>query len=191
MKRDATAETLLATARNEFLRYGFDGTDVTRMARRAGVSPNTFYRCFKGKVDVFIAVYLDWAAEEHRAFQRLVAKPGPVADIVDAVIARNRQHVWFRRSVRRLAHEDTFVRRAVALARRDLLQTLSGWAGPAADPAVVAADLIQYEQLAVTLAEAELEDMALDQGPLRDRLASLLMRWRVRPAPALEGPISA
>ena len=188
MRRDDTAETLLATARNEFLRYGFDGTDVTRMARRAGVSPNTFYRCFKGKVDVFIAVYLDWAAEEHRAFQRLVAKPGPVADIVDAVIARNRQHVWFRRSIRRLGHDDTFVRRAVALVRRDQLSTLVAWAGPAADPAVVAADLVQFEQLAATLAEAELEDMGLDETPLRDRLAGLLMRWRVRAAPAVGGP---
>jgi AcrR family transcriptional regulator len=188
VKRDETSETLLATARNEFLRYGFDGTDVTRIARRSGVSPNTFYRCFKGKVDVFIAVYLDWAAEEQRAFERLVAKPGPVADIVDAVIARHRQHVWFRRSIRRLGHEDSFVRRAVALVRRGQLRTLAAWAGPTADAAVVVADLIQFEQLAATLAEAEVEDMGLDDTPMRDRLAALLMRWRVRAAPAMEGP---
>ncbi len=47
---------------------------------------------------------------------------------------------------------------------------------------------IQFEQLAATLAEAELEDMGLDDTPLRDRLAALLMRWRVRAAPAIEGP---
>jgi len=185
LRRDDTSANLLATARTEFLRYGFDGTDVARIARRSGVSPNTFYRCFKGKVDVFIAVYLAWAAEEQRAFERLIAKPGTAAEIVDAVIARHRQHVWFRRSVRRLAHEDTFVRRAVALVRSDLLRTLTTWAGSAADPSAVAAELIQFEQLAVALAEAELDDMTLDDGALRDRLAAMLMRWRVR---AIEGP---
>jgi len=181
VKRDDTAAKLLATARNEFLRYGFDGTDVTRIARRAGFSPNTFYRCFKGKVDVFIAVYLAWAAEEQQVFERLIAGPGAVTAILDAMIARNRRHVWFRRSIRRLGHEDSFVRRAIALVRRDQLRTLTTWAGPSADPAAVAADLIQFEQLVATLAEAELDDMALDDGPLRDRLAALLMRWRVHP----------
>jgi AcrR family transcriptional regulator len=188
LKRDDTSAALLATARNEFLRYGFDGTDVTRIARRAGFSPNTFYRCFKGKVDVFIAVYFAWAAEERQAFERLVGKPGAAADIVDAVIARNRHHVWFRRSIRRLGHEDSFVRRAVALARRDQLRTLMSWAGPSADAGDIAADLIQFEQLVAALAEAELDDMSLDDGALRDRLAALLMRWRVRSAPAVKGP---
>lgn len=185
MRRSDTEATLLATARTEFLRYGFDGTDVARIARRSSVSPNTFYRCFNSKVDVFIAVYLAWAAEEQRAFERLIAKRGTAAEIVDAVIARNRQHVWFRRSVRRLAHENTFVRRAVALVRRDLLAALTTWAGSAADPAAVAADLVQFEQLAVTLAECELDDMAMDEGVLRNRLAAMLMRWRLR---AIDGP---
>jgi AcrR family transcriptional regulator len=180
LRRNETEATLLATARTEFLRYGFDGTDVARIARRSGVSPNTFYRCFNGKVDVFITVYLAWATDEQQAFERLIAKRGTAAEIVDAVIARHRQHVWFRRSVRRLAHENTFVRRAVAVVRHDLLATLTTWAGSAADPAVIAADLIQLEQLAATLAECELDDMAMDNGVLRDRLAAMLMRWRVR-----------
>ncbi len=37
----------------------------------------------------------------------------------------------------------------------------------------------------MTLAEAELDDMAMGNGVLRDRLAAMLMRWRVR---AIEGP---
>jgi AcrR family transcriptional regulator len=183
LRRDDTQVKLLATARGEFLRYGFDGTDVTRIARRSGVSPNTFYRCFKDKVDVFIAVYLAWAAEEQRAFERLIAKPGPAVEIADAVIARQRQHLWFRRNIRRLAHEDASVRRAVALVRRDLVRTLT--MGSAADPATVGADLIQYEQLAASLAEGELADLAIGDGVLRDRLAAMLMRWRVR---VVEGP---
>jgi AcrR family transcriptional regulator len=185
LRRRDTQAALVTTARTEFLRYGFDGTDVARIARRSGVSPNTFYRCFKGKVDVFITVYLAWAAEEQGAFERLIAKRGTAAEIVDAVIARHRQHVWFRRSVRRLAHENTFVRRAVAVVRHDLLRTLTTWAGSAADPAAIAADLIQFEQLAATLAECELDDMAMGNGVLRDRLAAMLMRWRVR---GLVGP---
>ncbi len=182
MRRDDTAATLLATARTEFLRYGFDGTDVARIARRAGVSPNTFYRCFKGKVDVFIAVYLAWAEEEQEALERLIGKPGPIAELVDAVILRQRQHLWFRRSVRRLAHEDSFVRRAVALVRHERLRALAERAGPKADPAALALDLIDFDQLATLLAEGELDDMSLDDSAVRERLAALLMRWRVRPA---------
>jgi AcrR family transcriptional regulator len=185
LRRDGAKAKLLSVARAEFLRYGFDGTDVSRIARKAGVAPNTFYRYFKGKVDVFIAVYLTWAVEENRAFEQLIAKRGTVAEIVQAVILRHRQHVWFRRSVRRLAHDDTFVRRAVALARHDILATLAAWAGAAADPSALAADLIQYEQLAVALAEAELGDLAIDDSALRGRMADMLMRWRIR---AIQGP---
>ncbi|HLK26086.1 MAG TPA: helix-turn-helix domain-containing protein [Caulobacteraceae bacterium] len=188
MRRPDTAAALQAIARTEFLRYGFDGTDVSRIARRAGVSPNTFYRCFKGKVDIFIAVYLAWAAEEQKAFERLLGKPAPVAELVDAVVARQRQHLWFRRSVRRLAHEDSFVRRAVALVRHEQLRALMRWASAAADPSAIATDLAQFEHLAVLLAEGELSDMALDESAARDRLVAFLMRWRLRPAPALEGP---
>jgi len=137
-------------------------------------------------VDVFIAVYLAWAEEERRAFERLLAKPGPIAEIVDAVIARRRQHIWFRRSVARLAHEDSFVRRAVALVRRELVRALVDGGG--ADPAAIALDLLQFEHLATVLAEGELDDLMLDESAARDRLGAHLMRWRVRPAAAIGGP---
>ena len=73
MTRDESLEALMTTARSEFLRYGFDGTDVNRIARRSGVAPTTFYRWFKDKTDVFIAVYRRWEARELQSMRRLMA----------------------------------------------------------------------------------------------------------------------
>ena len=35
--------------------------------RRAGYAPQTFYRHFTDKVDILLAVYADWVAEERKA----------------------------------------------------------------------------------------------------------------------------
>ncbi|HXQ15145.1 MAG TPA: TetR/AcrR family transcriptional regulator [Caulobacteraceae bacterium] len=186
-KRDATRELLLATARTEFLRYGFQGTDVTRIARRAGVSPNTFYRFFKDQFDVFVSVYVDWAAGERRAFARLMAQAAPAAEILNEWIERHRRNRCFRRSARRLGYEDALVRRAVAQARLDMLAGLKAWmGGSCADDAGLAVDLLQIEQLAESLAEAELADMGLDDSTARERMAAIFMRWRIRPAPPVD-----
>ena len=52
-----TPERLIAAAAAEFREAGFAGTDSNRIARRAGFAPQTFYRWFKDKTEIFIAVY--------------------------------------------------------------------------------------------------------------------------------------
>lgn len=182
MIRETRPARLLATARAEFLRFGYDGTDANRITRRAGVSQAAFYRSFKDRIDAFLAVYAGWAEDERAAFGRLLARPAPIADIVEALVARHRRDTPFRRSLRRLAAEDIRVRRAVAEARMATLAELSARLGARGDPAGLAADLIQVEQLATALAEGELAAMGFSDHAARGRLAFFLMRWRIRAA---------
>jgi AcrR family transcriptional regulator len=182
LTRDQSLDALMATARAEFLRYGFDGTDVNRIARRSGVAPTSFYRWFKDKIDIFIAVYRRWEAEEQEAIQRLMARGGSLAALVEACVDHHRGHTLFRRSLRRLGHEDVRVRQALALSRRERLAALKLWMGePQASDTDLAVDVLLFEGLAIVLAEADLGEMGLDDKAARRQLGAILGRWRAQP----------
>jgi len=192
LTRDQSLEALMGTARAEFLRYGFDGTDVNRIARRSGVAPTTFYRWFKDKTDIFVAVYRRWEAEEQQAMRRLLARGGPVAALVEACVEHHRANSLFRRSLRRLGHEDARVRQALGLSRRERLAALKLWiGGPHGADADLAVDLLLFEGLATVLAEADLGQMGLDDQAARRQLGVILNRWRAEPVHAANDAIGA
>ena len=185
MTRGQSLEALMATARAEFLRYGFDGTDVNRIARRSGMAPTSFYRCFKDKTDAFIAVYRRWEAEEQEAMRGLMARSGSLDSLVEACVDHHRGHNLFRRSLRRLGHEDARVRQALASSRLERLAALKRGIGePHAGDAELAVDLLLFEALAIVLAEADLGEMGLDDKAARRQLGVILARWRARPVRA-------
>ena len=115
--RRGTAEKLVRAAAGEFNERGFLATDTNRIARRAGFAPQTFYRWFQDKTEVFIRVYEQWQQEEAGVLQRLLAKDASDARLVQAVVAHHRAYLIFRRSLRRLSVEDDDVRKARAQAR--------------------------------------------------------------------------
>lgn len=186
MNSEQTIERLIATAAEEFRRYGYAGTDVNRIARRSGMAPNTFYRCFKDKLEVFIAVFKDWAARERLLIRVLLTLPAPDAELAETCIEHHREHRPFRRSLRQLGYEEPRMRRALAADRLETLSEIRFWLGqPLADDARMACDLIQLERLADALAEGELADMGLPEDQARRDLVSLLRRMRsaaARPA---------
>ena len=182
----------MGTARAEFLRYGFDGTDVNRIARRSGVAPTTFYRWFKDKTDIFVAVYRRWEAEEQQAMRRLLARGGPLTTLVEACIDHHRAHTLFRRSLRRLGHEDARVRQALGLSRLERLAALKLWmGGPCGADADLAVDLLLFEGLVTVLAEADLGEMGLDDKAARRQLGAILARWRARSVRAANDLVAA
>jgi AcrR family transcriptional regulator len=190
LTRDQSLEALMGTARAEFLRYGFDGTDVNRIARRSGVAPTTFYRWFKDKTDIFVAVYRRWEAEEQQAMRRLLAGGGPLTALVEACVEHYRGHTLFRRSLRRLGHEDARVRQALSLSRLERLAALRLWMGePHSADADLAVDLMLFEGLATVLAEADLGEMGLDDKAARRQFGVLLSRWRAEPVQAANDAI--
>jgi AcrR family transcriptional regulator len=59
-----TRERLIAAAAHLFNKVGYHGTDSNRIARHAGYSPGVFYKHFKDKREIFLAVYEKWVASE-------------------------------------------------------------------------------------------------------------------------------
>jgi AcrR family transcriptional regulator len=180
LKRERVAESLIATARTEFLRYGFDGTDVSRIARRSSLATATFYRHFKDKGDIFTVVFRLWIAEERGVFHLLLSGNSSPSAIVNAWVEQQRTLPIFRRSVRRLSHEDPRVRRALADSRLSLLEELrpSIDARQAGD-ASLAFDILQFEQLTCAIAEGDFAEMGLDDACARDQVTSIVRRWRL------------
>jgi AcrR family transcriptional regulator len=176
---DDSLESIMASARAQFLRYGFDGTDVNRIARNCSLGPPSFYRWFKNKSDVFVAVYLRWEAEEQQTFRRLLSSGKLAYDLVESFASVYSNDTLLRRSLRHLACADERVRSAVSASRIErinIIQQLSnvGHCGPGD----VALELLLFESLATILAEGDLRDMGRDDEAARNLLSSIVDRWR-------------
>src|SRR5882762_9752428 len=88
---EATSELLRRAALLEFDRHGFAGTDSNRIARRAGFAPQTFYRWFKDKTEIFIACYRAWEDEEKAALQALIEGGAAAEAFVQAGVDQHRR----------------------------------------------------------------------------------------------------
>jgi len=174
-----TAEKLIAAAAAEFNEHGFAGTDTNRIARRAGFAPQTFYRWFEDKIDIFIRVYDAWQIEEARALAPLLAAGAPDAEVAAASVAHHRAYRMFRRSLRQLSLEHPKMRAARAESRlRQIERIRRGQGGRALDAAQLAPWVLEMERLSDALAEGEIEDMGLDPGLTLAQLAQIIGRIR-------------
>jgi AcrR family transcriptional regulator len=184
-----TADTrtrLLDAAAQEFNEKGFLGTDTNRIARRAGFAPQTFYRWFADKTEIFIAVYQTWEEIERQTLERLLARNATTKQLTEAIVAHHRDYKIFRRSLRQLSTDDATIRRARAASRKRQIAQLQAWrrefGGEAERPedAALAAMLLQMERLADALAEQEFEDMDLSPAKAELVLAQLIDTLRAR-----------
>jgi AcrR family transcriptional regulator len=168
-----TSKALVEAARAEFAVHGFAGTDSNKIARAAGFAPQTFYRWFRDKREIFIAVYRDWEEAERALLVELLDASS--RKIADAIVNHHREHAVFRRSLRQLAVQDEAVRRARAASRLRQIERIRAWSAPHAPKAnEVAVVLLQIERLADAIAEGELRDLGLSEGPARATLARLI-----------------
>src|SRR6202521_2842240 len=101
-----TGEKLIQAAVREFKARGYSGTDTNRIAARAGFAPQTFYRHFKDKLEIFVAIYRRWEDEEAAVVGALVEKDASTWALADAIVAHHRAYRLFRRSLRQLAVEN-------------------------------------------------------------------------------------
>jgi AcrR family transcriptional regulator len=176
-----TAARLVAAAAKEFNKHGFDGTDSNKIARRAGFAPQTFYRWFRDKTDIFIAVYRAWEDEEEEVIGTLLARGAPMSELIEAILAHHRAYRLFRRSLRQLALENDAVRKARADSRRRQIEQTQRWAGPEARSAPeIAALLLQLDRLCDGVAEGELADLGVDEATARQAIFDLLQQMRRR-----------
>jgi AcrR family transcriptional regulator len=176
---DGTAAKLIAAAAKEFNTHGFSGTDTNKIARRAGFAPQTFYRWFGDKTEIFIAVYRAWEEEERRAMAHLLAERASASRLVEAIVAHHRRYRVFRRSLRQLTLEDPVVRKARAESRTRQIQRIRSSLGASA-PAIseVATILFQIERLCDAIADDEVADLRIDEKAPRAAIAQLQRRLR-------------
>jgi AcrR family transcriptional regulator len=161
---EPTSERLLEAATAEFNEHGFGGTDTNRIARRAGFAPQTFYRWFEDKLDVFIKIYDRWRRDELATLSRLLAENASDARLAQAVIAHHKAYIIFRRSLRQLSVENAAVRAARAesrLSQISFIRKMNSNSGR--DDSSLAVALFQTERLADAVAEGEFQDMGLDK----------------------------
>jgi AcrR family transcriptional regulator len=171
-----TRERLIRAAALEFNEKGFHGTDTNRIARRAGFAPQTFYRQFKDKTDVFLAAYEAWMRDEYRAIDALVGREDFDLAVADIILAHHRTWPRFPRTLDLLASEDERVRRA----RRELMvwkiarlrHVPENATRPDAD---LAADLLAIQRLGDAVADGELDDIVAAQD-IRSALARAVAR---------------
>lgn len=173
-----TAQKLVAAAMAEFNDHGFTGTDTNRIARRAGFAPQTFYRWFKDKTEIFVAAYRAWEDAEVETVQQLQAGEAPAEAIVEAGIAHHRRYLMFRRSLRQLSLESPQVRAARAASRLRQIEHIRTWRGGVGETADLAVRLLELERLSDAVAEGELADMGLGEAEARAELARIVSALR-------------
>ena len=172
---EATSERLLKAAASEFNEHGFGGTDTNRIARRAGFAPQTFYRWFEDKLEIFIRTYERWQREEFGTVSTLLAKNASAIRLARAVVAYHKAYLVFRRSLRQLSVENDTVRAARARSRLNQIAYIKKLSpSRVRDDASIAAMLLQTERLADALAEGEFHDMGLDKKAGEEALARII-----------------
>jgi AcrR family transcriptional regulator len=175
----STSNDLIAAAAAEFNEFGFSGTDTNRIARRAGYAPQTFYRWFKDKTQVFIAVYRAWEETEWAHLGELVARKAPSRQLVESGIEHHRSWLKFRRSLRWLSLEDPEVRKARAESRNRQIGKIQKFRGnDTLSDTDIATMLLQTERLSDALAEGELKDMGLSEEGTRGTLEAIVDKLR-------------
>jgi AcrR family transcriptional regulator len=174
-----TPTLLVAAAMAEFNERGFAGTDTNRIARRAGFAPQTFYRWFRDKTEIFIAAYRAWWEEEETVLTPLMAQGAPDEVLVEAGIAHHRRYLMFRRSLRQLSLEDEAIRAARAERRLHQVDQLRAWTHrPDAATDDLAVQFFKLERLTDAVAEGELADMGLTDDAARAELARIIATVR-------------
>lgn len=172
-----TRSRLIKAAAAEFCQSGFAGTDTNRIARSAGFAPQTFYRWFADKLEIFLAVYREWEDEERRSLSDLISHAAKVEQLVQNIIAHHRDYRVFRRSLRQLAVENPLVRKARADSRIRQIEQIALWSGASQswndEHALL---LLQIERLADAAAEDELADMGIAPQKANIALAELITR---------------
>ncbi len=170
---------MIAAAAREFNRHGFSGTDTNKIARRAGFAPQTFYRWFRDKTEIFVAVYRAWEEEERGVLGALLAENASPRRLVDAIVEHHRRYRVFRRSLRHLTLEDPVVRKARAESRMRQIERIRlslGSSAPKTDE--IATILFQIERLSDAIADEEFADLGVDDKIPRAALEELLARLR-------------
>lgn len=177
-----TRAALVEGAAAQFNTVGYFGTDTNKIARAAGFAPQTFYRHFTDKMDIFLAVYEGWQAFEREALAFASRGANVERDIAKALLSHHRRWRVFRRSLRMLAVDDDQARRARAFSRE---RQLAGLAKLTTNSGRTRADLLAsllcVERLCDSAADGELADLGLNDKDALELVVAAVHASRAKP----------
>lgn len=188
MQAGPDAKTLLLHAASaEFVELGYAGTSSNRISQRAGFAPQTFYRWYKDKLEVFIEVFHAWAEAELAQLEAMLTEPNSSLQIAEACVENHRSFLVFKRSLRQLAQEAPEIRQARAISKQAQIQRILQWQGATGvlSQDTIAALLIGIEHWCEALAEGEFSDLGLGGHTAYAQLASMIEQ--LRPAAPAQG----
>ena len=172
---DATREALIEAARQAFNEEGFFGTDSNKIARAAGFAPQTFYRHFTDKTEIFLAVYESWWTAEVDALGGLKREsPSCAGEAARIALLFHRRWRVFRRSLRHLAIVDPRVRAARAKAREAQIARAKAIARTARSETEWIAILLNAERLCDAAADDELADLGIRKTEIEAMVARVV-----------------
>jgi AcrR family transcriptional regulator len=158
----STRDALIEAAAREFNTAGFHGTNTNLIARAAGFAPQTFYRHFADKTDIFLAVYAFWQARERQAVAQVLNADPKHHAIAKVALDHHLEWKIFRRSLRFLAVSEERVRQARAASRARQLEALAKVPENAQrTKSELAGALLALERLCDAAADGEFDDLGI------------------------------
>lgn len=169
---EQTRLALMAAAAKEIERHGYEGTNSNKIAKEAGYAPQTFYRHFENKLQIFLALYQEWGEQSGNTLD-------DTRDANDAalfLVGHHKKFLNFRRALRHLAIVEPDVRSARAMSRLNQVEyikkRLSHLAKASSQKLLV--NLLQIERLADAYAEREFADLGISEEFALAELARLI-----------------
>ncbi|HET9803546.1 MAG TPA: TetR/AcrR family transcriptional regulator [Candidatus Acidoferrum sp.] len=124
-----TRQRLVAAAALLFNRHGYHGTDSNQIAHQAGYATGVFYKHFRNKREMFLAVYENWSVSEWQEVARVMAAGGSNRQIARRLVAISMEfHNRWRgmlASLRELVFSDPVVRKFHRRQRRKQLDRMA------------------------------------------------------------------
>ena len=169
---EQTRIALIAAAAKEIERHGYEGTNSNTIAKEAGYAPQTFYRHFENKLQVFLALYQGWAEQSGI---RLDDTRG-ANEAALFLVEHHREFLNFRRALRHLAVIEPDVRAARATSRLNQIEQIKKRLPhlTQASSQELLVKLLQIERLADACAEQEFADLGVSEELALAELAFLM-----------------
>ncbi len=181
-----TRDRLIAAAAHLFNKVGYHGTDSNRIARRAGYSAGVFYKHFRDKREIFLAVYERWVASEWKAaalhLETKAARLDTARRLIANLVEFHTKWKGLRASLIELVYTDPQIRRFYRDQRRrqlnvmaQLREGIGARRNTREDDAIL---LFTLERTGDAIAHEELRDLGLNRATvirtLEERMAAAL-----------------
>lgn len=175
--------SLVDAAAAEIREAGWFATSTNRIAARAGLSSGVFYNYFSDKVDVLLAVYERWVADEWAMVRSVFSEPSTgqrqrIGRLVPMLIEHHTTWSRLRHALAVLARDDERVRAArlhSRMAQIEQVLRLTGRRGSVRLRTAVAIRLMMFEAVADSIAAGDAAVMGLDRRALSEDLATSLL----------------